>query len=91
MSLLKESKDMKKLRVATIVTAVAVAAVTAVAINRTKHGLFDEDYGSDLFEDEDTDDVESARGRFTNVLSRVTDKIENTKVKAFTDNTEEIE
>lgn len=89
---------MKKSRIATIVTAAAVAAVTAVVINKTKHSLSDsdEDFNSDLFEDEDTeDDVKSARSRFTKVLGKVTDKFESTstsaKEKTFTDSAEENE
>lgn len=89
---------MKKPRIVTIVTAAAVAAVTAVVINKTKHNLFslDEDFDSDLFEDEDTeDDVKSARSRFTKVLGKVTDKFESAstsaKEKTFTDSAEENE
>ena len=89
---------MKKSRIATIITAAAVAAVTAVVINKTKHSLFDtdDDFNSDLFEDEDTeDDVKSARSRFTSVLSRMTDKVGSASTsaneKTFADSTEENE
>lgn len=91
---------MKKSRIATIITAAAVAAVTAVVINKTKHSLFDldEDFDSDLFEDEDTededteDDVRSARSRFTNVLSRVVGSASTSaNEKTFADSTEKNE